>query len=102
MLYEEQIRKELKAWQKKMRSNPTLFDKFSKRMQTKVNSYIPEKVHQAITATIKQMVRGVLFGATHTTYSTKGQPANQSLLDVETMVLRRIKFYKNAAAAEGG
>jgi len=99
MLYEEQIRKELKVWQKKMRSNPTLFDKFSKRMQVKVNSYIPEKVHQAITATIKQMVRGVLFGAT---YSTKEQPQNQSLLDLETMVLRRIKFYKNAAAAEGG
>ena len=99
MLYEEQIQKELKAWQKKMRSNPSLFDKFSKRMQVKVNSYIPEKVHQAITATIKQMVRGVLFGAT---YSTKEQPVDQSLLDVETAVLRQIKFYKHAAAAEGG
>lgn len=99
MLYEEQIQKELKAWQKKMRSNPTLFDKFSKRMQVKVNSYIPEKVHQAITTAIKQMVRGVLFGAT---YSTKEQSIDQSLLDVETAVLRRIKFYKHAAAAEGG
>lgn len=99
MLYEEQIQKELRAWEKKMRSNPTLLDKFSKKMQVKLNSYIPEKVHQAITTAIKQMVRGVLFGAT---YSTKDQPANQSLLDAETMVLRRIKFYKNAAAAEGG
>ena len=99
MLYEAQIQKELKAWQKKMRSNPSLFDKFSKRMQVKVNSYIPEKVHQAITTAIKQMVRGVLFGAT---YSTKTQPAEQSLLDAETAVLRRINFYKSAAAAEGG
>jgi len=99
MLYEEQIQKELKAWQKKMRSDPSLFDKFSKRMQVKVNSYIPEKVHQAITTAIKQMVRGVLFGAT---YSTRQQPIDQSLLDVEATVLRRIKFYKNAAAAEGG
>ena len=99
MLYEEQIQKELKAWQKKMRGTPSLFDKFSKRMQVKVNSYIPEKVHQAITTAIKQMVRGVLFGAT---YSTKEQPIDQSLLDVETSVLRRINFYKSAAAAEGG
>jgi len=99
MLYEEQIQKELKAWQKRMRSNPSLLDKFSKRMQVKMNSYIPEKVHQAITAAIKQMVRGVLFGAT---YSTKEQPVDQSLLDVETTVLRRINFYKSAAAAEGG
>ena len=97
MLYEAQIQKELKAWQKKMRSNPSLFDKFSKRMQVKVNSYIPEKVHQAITTAIKQMVRGVLFGAT---YSTKAQPAEQSLLDAEAAVLRRINFYKSAAAAE--
>src|SRR5215203_4047642 len=99
MLYEEKIQKELKAWKKKMRSDPSLFDKFSKRMQVKVNSYIPEKVHQAITTAIKQMVRGVLFGAT---YSTRQQPIDQSLLDVEATVLRRIKFYKNAAAAEGG
>jgi len=99
MLYEEQMQKELKAWQKRMRSNPSLFDRFSKRMQVKVNSYIPEKVHQAITTAIKQMVRGVLFGAT---YSTKEQPVDQSLLDVETTVLRRINFYKSAAAAEGG
>ena len=99
MLYEEQIQKELKAWQKRMRSNPSLLDKFSKRMQVKMNSYIPEKVHRAITAAIKQMVRGVLFGAT---YSTKEQPVDQSLLDVETTVLRRINFYKSAAAAEGG
>jgi hypothetical protein len=32
-------------------------------MQTKFNSWIPEKVHRAITVTIKQMVRSILFGA---------------------------------------
>ena len=99
MLYEEQIKQELKAWQKKMSRRPSLLDKFSTRMQAKMNSYIPEKIHRAITATIKQMVRGVLFGATHTTSTPE---ASQSLLDAEAMVLRRIKFYKNAAAAEGG
>lgn len=99
MLYEEQAQKELKNWQKKMLGNPSLLDKLSKKMQVKMNSYIPEKVHKAITATIKQMVRGVLFGAG---YITKEQPASTSLLDVEEQVLRRIQFYKNAAAAEGG
>ena len=99
MTYEEQAQKELLTWQKKMARKPSLLDKLSKRMQVKMNSYIPEKVHQAITATIKQMVRGVLFGAK---YTTKEHYAPGSLLDIETMVERRIKFYRNAAAAEGG
>jgi hypothetical protein len=99
MLYEEQAQKELKSWQKNMMRSPSLLDKLSKKMQVKMNSYIPEKVHKAITATIKQMVRGVLFGAG---YITKEQPSSTSLLDVEEQVLRRIQFYKNAAAAEGG
>src|SRR5215213_9407744 len=98
MLYEDQAQKELKGWQKKMMRNPSLLDKLSRRMQVKMNSYIPEKVHKAITVTIKQMVRGVLFGAT---YTTKEQPASHSLLDIEEIVLRRVQFYKNAAAAEG-
>lgn len=99
MLYEIQVKKELLAWQKKMGGNPSFFDKLSKRMQVKMNSYIPEKVHQAITVAIKQMVRGVLFGAR---YTTKEQVISDSLLDTETRVINRIKFYKNAAAAEGG
>ena len=98
MTYEDQVEKELVVWQKKMARKPSLLDKLSRRMQVKMNSYIPEKVHQAITATIKQMVRGVLFGAKHTTK----QPSANSLLDAETAALQRIRFYKNAAAAEGG
>lgn len=99
MTYEEQIAQELKAWQKKMDSNPSLLDKLSKRVQTKVNSYLPEKFHKAVTTAIKQMVRGVLFGGT---YTTKMHSPGNSLLDIEAMVQRRIEFYKNAAAAEGG
>ena len=99
MLYEETVQKELRSWQKKMLRHPSLLDKLSKRMQVKMNSYIPEKVHKAITGAIKQMVRGVLFGAG---VITKDQPPATSLLDAEEQVLRRIKFYRNAAAAEGG
>ena len=99
MLYKVQVEKELKAWQKKMTRNPCLLDKFSRGMQVKMNSFIPEKIHQAITIVIKQMVRGVLFGAKHT---TKVREATNSLLDMDAEALQRIKFYKKAAAAEGG
>lgn len=68
-------------------------------MQTKINSWIPEKIHVAITATIKQLIRGVLFGAKHTT----AKPTEfVSLLETETAVLKKIDNYKKTAAAEGG
>ena len=64
-----------------------------------MNSYIPEKVHKAITVAIKQMIRGVLFGFKHLTR----QPAHViSLQQTEEEVLRIINVYKRTAAAEGG
>ncbi len=99
MTYEDQITKEVIAWQKKMSRPPSFLDKLSKRLQVKMNSYIPEKVHKVITGTIKQMVKGVLFGAKYTT----GDPVKSaSLLDTEEAIQRKINAYRNTAAAEGG
>lgn len=78
---------------------PSLVDNLSKKAQTKLNSYIPEKVHRAITVTIKQMIRGVLFGAQSITKET---PTGGSIIEVEEIVVKRINSYKHAAAAEGG
>jgi hypothetical protein len=68
-------------------------------LQTKVNSWIPEKVHVAITATIKQMIRGVLFGAKHTTTDAL---SNASLEERENAVRKKIDTYRKTAAVEGG
>jgi len=97
--YEEIVDAELKTWQKKMLRRPSLFSKFSKKIQTKTNSWIPEKVHKAITVTIKQMIRGVLFGAK---YTTSKPLLNMSLLVRENMVRKKIETYKTTAAVEGG
>lgn len=97
--YEEQTLHDLRTWQQQMRSRPSFANKLAKRLQTKLNSYIPEKVHRAITATIKQMVRAVLFGSELTT--RKPQPF-VSLELTEAQVQGRINFYRRAAAAEGG
>ena len=97
--YEEIALKEMKTWQKKMNRKPGMLNRFSKRVQTKLNSYIPDKIHKAISVTIKQMVRTVLFGSTHTT-STVTPYASLAVL--EDAVQEKIKFYKKAAATEGG
>ena len=64
---EQQARTELHAWQQQMQRAPSLLNKFARRVQIRLNALLPERVHQAITAAIRQMVRGVLFGSQHTT-----------------------------------
>lgn len=98
-MYEQTAEAELRQWKQKMLRKPSLLNRLSKRMQTKVNSYIPEKVHAAITATIKQMIRGVLFGSQ---YTAKKPGAYTSLMERETAVQQLINKYKHTAAAEGG
>ena len=97
--YDESVSVELRAWQKKMLRRPSLLNSFSKRIQTKINSWIPEKVHNAITITIKQMIRSVLFGAKHTTSDVL---VGVSLRDREDAVRKKIDSYRNTAAIEGG
>jgi len=82
-----------------MLRRPSLFNKFSKKIQTKINSWIPEKVHKGITEVIKQMIKGVLFGAK---YATAKPLLNMSLLVRENMVRKKIENYKTTAAVEGG
>jgi len=97
--YEVSIQHELQQWQFSMMRNPGLFSRFSKATQDKINSYIPEKVHKAITAVIRQMIKGVLFGAKYTT----AKPLQKAtLFERELVVKEKIKFYRSTAAVEGG
>ncbi len=97
--YSFYARNELIKWQKKMQNAPTLGNRLSKGIQTKINSFIPEKVHNAITTTIRQMIKGVLFGSTFTT-SEKHQ--FNSIEETEIAVKAKIDNYKKTAAIEGG
>ena len=97
--YEQQVFSELSVWQKRMLRKPSFLNNLSKKIQTKMNTWIPEKIHKAITVTIKQMIRGVLFGATHTTAKPL---SGQSLQSREETVKKRIEFYRKTAAVEGG
>lgn len=96
--YEEIIRLEVEEWKQRMQRAPSFTNRLSKKLQTKINSAIPEKVHVAITTAIKQMTSAVCFGAEF----TSPEPLhNESLQQREIRVRERIKFYSNTAAAEG-
>lgn len=97
--YEKVIVKELKSWQKKMLASPGFFNNMARKVQLRINKVIPEKMHEVITVTIREMIRGVLYGAGLTTASPSTEP---SLEARETSVEQRIDFYRKAAAVEGG
>ena len=97
--YEILAEKELLKWQKKMLRRPSFFDKTSKKIQTKLNSWIPERVHNGITVAIKQMVRAVLFGSK---FTTAAPLQNATLQTTEELVKRKINIYRKTAAVEGG
>ena len=96
--YEHIMMHELQTWQRKMMRRPGILNRLSKSAQDKINSIIPEKVHRVITATIKQMIRGVLFGAKLTTRNNKTRLA---LIETDRIVEETIKKYRTTAAAEG-
>lgn len=89
---------ELRMWQKRMKKRPSFFNAMSKSMQVRINKAIPEKVHSAITAAIKQMTRAMIFGVGIAT----NKPLKEiSLEERERLILKSIKTYRNTATAEG-
>ncbi len=98
-IYEQQAHIQLQFWQHRMQKKPSFTDKLSKTVQTKINEYIPEKVHQAITVAIEKMIKAVLFGAK---YTTGDVPAQQMSLQMrESLVRQKIENYQKTATVEG-
>ncbi|MEO7394511.1 MAG: EcsC family protein [Chitinophagaceae bacterium] len=97
--YQKKIEVELKLWQRRMCRGQTFAGNLSKSIQDKINSVIPAKVHKAITVTIKQMVRAVLFGSSYTVPKNTNY---SSIEETEIAILQKINNYKKTAAVEGG
>jgi len=99
MTYQQKLLNELDFWKFKTFQKSSLLNKVTDHVQKKINSYIPNKVHQAITSAIKQMVKTVLFGSKITT----SKPVyHLTLMHREALVKQKINNYKKTGAAEGG
>ncbi|WP_078552628.1 EcsC family protein [Bacillus alkalicellulosilyticus] len=99
MSYEETVREDLLRWKRKMRKQQSMKAKVAKRFQTKMNQLIPEKVHQVVTASIKNMVHATLLGSEYTTKVTVMTDA--TFAEREEKVKERLSTYKKTAAIEG-
>jgi uncharacterized protein (DUF697 family) len=98
MNYEDVVFTELVMWKRKMKRAPSFTNALAKKLQTRINTMIPEKIHHFFTEAIRNMTEAVCLGAEY----TSPEPLIESTLEVrETLVKDRIKFYRNTASAEG-
>ncbi|MDW3212247.1 MAG: EcsC family protein [Reichenbachiella sp.] len=96
--YEEKIARELAEWQVTMQRTPSVSNAAIRKIQTKINSLLPNKLHQVITKVIKELTRAVLFGAD---FTTKPSTEVRSMMDIEEQVKDKINKYTSTATAEG-
>lgn len=81
-----------------MSRRPSLAGILTKGVQNMINGLWPEKFHQIVTKTIREVTRGVINGAG---YITRRSKKKRSLEEIEKKVKDRIKFYSSSAALEG-
>lgn len=96
--YQHYVRAELSLWLFKMKKKAGIMGKMTHGVQGKINSWIPEKIHKAITVAIENMVKLVISG------STLIRPKSGKGLELkerEDKIRNRIKWYRNTASAEG-
>lgn len=96
--YLHYVNAELGLWLHQMKKRSGLFGKITHGVQSKINDWIPDKVHKAITLAIENMVKVVITGSSW----IRPKVAENMELKVREMKIRnRIKWYRNTASAEG-
>ena len=97
--YELMVMGEMLRWQEDMKRPPSLVNRLSKGVQHRINRFIPDQVHRAVTQAIKQMVRSIIFGSE---FTSKPPLYGASLEQREKLVRQKIDLYNKLAATEGG
>jgi len=96
--YDQVAFSEMNTWQRKMKRKPSFINNISKRVQNRINNWIPEKVHKFITNALREMTKAMISGAG---FITPAPVYNETLENREKKVLKQIEFYKKTAAIEG-
>jgi len=97
--YDRRARLEVERWRAQMLRQPGMLSWATGRIQAKVNSFIPEKAHAAITTVIKEMTQAVLTGSE---FVAPTPLLASPLAAREKLVAQKIEAYRTTAAVEGG
>ncbi|KOR89531.1 EcsC family protein [Paenibacillus solani] len=99
MNYEQEIQKEIADWEQTLFKPPGWLEKTSKSIGSRINHWIPPKVHSIITTTIRSIVRTALFGAEYTPSRPVQKRLQLESADQEAKEL--FALYQKIAVAEG-
>ncbi|MED1124398.1 EcsC family protein [Bacillus atrophaeus] len=86
-------------WKMRFLRKSSMFERFSKGVQMKVNERIPEKIHEAVTESIKKMVEATMLGSNMTAF--KKDTSSLSVREKDKLAKKTIASYQKMAAAEG-
>ncbi|MDS9998202.1 EcsC family protein [Bacillus atrophaeus] len=86
-------------WKMRFLRKSSMFERFSKGVQMKVNERIPEKIHAAVTESIKKMVEATMLGSNMTAF--KKDTSSLSVREKDKLAKKTIASYQKMAAAEG-
>lgn len=96
--YEDRAQRELNEWKWNMKKKPSIIEKTTKVVQIKFNNMLPNKYHEIITLSIKNLTKAVLYGSQ---FNAKSPIKNLSLAEREKLVKVKTKFYTTSAIIEG-
>ncbi|MGG1677321.1 EcsC family protein [Neobacillus sp. NRS-1170] len=97
--YELEVYKEVEEWKRKIMRRSGMVNRLSKKAQGKINEFIPEKVHEVMTESIKAMVKATLFGSQVTT--NKDQASGMTLAERDELARKKISTFQKTAIIEG-
>lgn len=97
--YEKKVYDEIQEWRTKIMKRSGMVNRLAKKAQNKINGMIPEKAHQIITESIKQMVKATLVGSNITTKKVIATETN--LYDRDELAKEKLSTYRKTATVEG-
>lgn len=97
--YENVAHKEVMEWKRKLLKRSSMINRMSKKAQNKVNHFIPKKVHDVLTESIKQMITATLAGTNK--WTKKNQHIGLSLYEKDIEMKKKVDQYRKAAVIEG-
>ena len=97
--YELMVYEEVEEWKRKLKRRSGMMNRISKKAQGKINEWIPDKVHEVMTESIKGMVKATLFGSQVTT--NKDQARGLTLAERDELARKKISAYQKTAVVEG-
>lgn len=97
--YEIKAYDEVLSWKIQMMKRSGMVNRWSKKAQNKMNSWIPERAHEIITTAMKNMVKATLIGSNITTKNSVDK--DMSLIEREQLFKEKYSAYRKTAVVEG-